>query len=581
MAKKLSFFKLGYELDIDLLYKNKKDKKNVIYRAKQRLDIIYFIIVLFFALLSLRLFHINIFHETIEKTNTYRKDEQYKRIDIVDRNGEILASNLPVLNLVANPKKILYPKQTAKGLAKIFPNLKYSEIKKDLTKNSSFKYLKKNISPYEKEKILKLGEPGLWFEEKEYRIYPYSNLFSHILGNVDSENIGIEGIEKYYNLTIKNLENENFQLAISKKLQSVLREVLMKEYQKLNANFAAAIVMDVNTGEILSTVSLPDYNPGDLGKGIPGNARYNHALFDILELGSVFKPFNVAAAVESGMITDPYTVYYDVSKDLKMGSFTISDVNKNTLLNVAEILVQSSNIGSAKLAQDIGSKYQIKFLNSLNMFSKLNLDLPEIQTPLYPKEWDEFANATISYGYGISVSALHVLSAFSALVNGGYYIDPKFKKVENTSEITKRKIISEPTSNIMRELLRLVLVEGSGKKANVEGLLIAGKTGSAKKLVEGKYSDRKLTTSFVGAFPIHKPEYAIYVLIDEADFHRPYGMCRLSSCNVVPAAGNIIDAIAPVLGVKKLSKEEVENFDNKILNKLKLNEAENLKGYNI
>lgn len=573
VKNKLSFFKVGYEIDLNLINKPVNTKTTVLLTAYKRLTFLKYIFMSLFFVLVFRIFDIALLKNDFKASDGIYENRirKYQRADIVDRNGNILATNLPAVNLAVRPKEILYPKKTAQGLSKIFPGLKYEKLLKILKSDKNFYYIKKNIQPKDREKVLYLGEPGLIFEEREFRVYPYENLFVHAIGNVNSENIGIEGIERTYNNYLKDYPEEELKLSLDKNLQTFVHQKLTKAMKVFNAKEAAAVIMDVNDGEILSLVSLPDYNPKLFGKGVLDIQKRNHATYDVYELGSVFKPFNIAAAIESGMIKDPYNVYYDVSKPLKLKGFRITDVGKDRdIIKAAEVLIYSSNIGSAKMALDLGPKYQRYFLNKFNFWDKVNINFSEIQRPIIPRVITPTVNATLAYGYGISVSPLHVITAFNALVNGGIYYNPTLVHLGNKPKIGNR-VIYEKTSKILRELLRMVVVKGSARRANLKGIMLGGKTGSAQKLVDGKYEDKKLITSFVGAFPIDNPKYSIYVMINEPKPSDEYGRCVLSSCNVVPIAREIVDSIIPILNVGYMPQEIIDEYDRKILEKLDTN----------
>ena len=471
-----------------------------------------------------------------------------KRANITDRNGVVVATNLPTVNLFTNPKKVSNAEVIAKKLADIFPDISYEDFLIRLTRNSRFVYLKRNISPQQQALVNALGYPELEFQPSEVRVYPQKHLLSHVLGNTDIDNKGIAGLEKSLNDRLEN-STKDLSLTIDLGVQYTVRDELMKAKEKFSAERATAIVMDINTSEIIALASVPDY---DLNKRDykDKDIKFNFATLGVYEAGSVFKVFNTALGLDSGKIKIRDS--FDATKPLKMGRHRITDYRVPAKwLTVGETLIHSSNIASAQMALKVGKDLQIKFFKNLGLFDKIaNLEIYEKGRPIYRSEkfWQDHTVATTAYGYGISVTPIHIITAFSAVMNGGIYTPPTLLK--NASSRESRRIISKQTSTDMRKLLRDVVIHGSAKNANIDGYDVAGKTGTANKIVDGRYIKGKNVTSFVATFPYTEPKYAVMVIIDDPKpIKETFGFVT-SGWNACPTGGNIIKRIAPQLNVQ-------------------------------
>lgn len=509
--------------------------------------------LLVYATICFRLFEVCISpnlkaQEEVESTHlkSYAQNP-IKRADILDRNGTIIATSLPTVNLYATPKKVLNPKKAAKELAEILPELKYEVVLKKLTGSSSFVYLKRNLTPSQQYQINYLGIPGLEFENGEKRIYPHKNLFAHLIGATDIDNQGISGIEKQLDERLTQSDIP-LTLSIDSGVQDTIREELLAAVTKFQALGAAAVLMDVKTSEIVSLVSLPDYDPN--ANANPGEAaQFNMATKGVYEPGSVLKVFNAAMSLESGKVK--VSDKFDATQPLKLRYNVIKDYRgENRWLSVPEIMVYSSNIGSARMALKVGGAEQRQFMQKIGFLDELNFELAEKGKPIVPKTWSESTIATVAYGYGLAVTPMHIITAFSSVVNGGIYHNPTFIKSAAHKDSGYR-VISYNTSKNMRDLLRLVVVEGSGRRANVLGYEVAGKTGTANKLsANGKYVDKKVRTTFVATFPVSDPQYALLVMLDEPKAIKESWGFVTSGWNTVPTAKKIIAEIAPQLNIK-------------------------------
>ena len=477
------------------------------------------------------------------------------RADILDRNGSILATSLPTVNLYANPKKIQNAEDAAEKLSFIFPDLSFKDIYAKLTKpKCSFVMIKHNLSPEQQAEVNALGIPALEFQTSEKRVYLQNNLFAHVVGYTDIDNIGQTGVEKSMHQRLTQ-SSKPLQLTLDIGIQDAIREELLAALKKFQAARAAAILMDVNTGEVISLVSLPDFNP-NLSIPVGDSALFNFITLGKYEPGSVFKTFNTALGLESGKVK--LTDKFDATKPIVVQKRKITDFHgENRWLSVGEILTYSSNIGSVRIAERVGKDGQRQFLKNLGFFDMVqDFELPEKTKPHVQSEknWSQITVATVSYGHGISVTPLHIITAFSALVNGGIYHTPTLIK-SDTPKISKR-VLSEHTSEQMRPLLRDVVLYGSGKKADVKGYEVGGKTGTANKTLKGKYLKNTVTNSFLAAFPVSNPKYALLVVIDEPQGIKETFGIRAAGWNAAPTSGKIIAAIAPQLGLKA-------NFDIK------------------
>ncbi len=497
-------------------------------------------------------------------TKTAGNKTPIKRADIIDRNGTIIATSLPTVNLYANPLKILDPENAAKELAAVLPNLEYETILKKLRKKTSFVYLSRNLSPAQQYQINYLGIPGIDFEKVEKRVYPHKNLFAHIIGLTNIDNNGISGLEKELNERLTKSDIP-LQLSVDVSIQDTIRLKLAEGIKKYNANGATAILLDTNTAEIISMVSLPDFDPNNANLVKNERVKFNIATKGVYEPGSVLKIFNTAMSLESGKIK--VSDSFDATEPLRLKYNTINDYRgENRWLSVPEILVYSSNIGSARMALKVGGAEQRNFLEKLNFFEKLDIEVAEKGYPIKPTNWGEGTIATVAYGYGLAISPLHIVGGYAAMINGGIYRTPSLIK-GNPKNKDGYRVISHNTSKSMQKLMRLVVTDGSGKKANVKGYEVGGKTGTANKLSEqGKYIDKKVRTTFVSAFPISNPKYALIVMMDEPKAIKETWGFATAGWNSVPIAAKIIETIAPQLNLKA-------NYDLDELRKQRIIEA--------
>jgi cell division protein FtsI (penicillin-binding protein 3) len=480
-----------------------------------------------------------------------------ERSDITDRSGQLLATTLDSPNLYADPRQIIDAKAATKALLTALPDLDAKRVYADLTSDKKFVYLKQRLTPQEHYAVNALGIPGLMFEAGWHRYYPFGSLAAHLVGYTDAENKGRTGVEHGENALLDEHRGP-LQLSLDSRVQFVLRDELSKVVQQFDAKGAAGIIMDVHTGEVVAMVSLPDFDPnhpGDANENVPpgevNQAIFNKVTLGDYELGSVFKIFNTAMALDSGSAT--MTSQYAARNDIQIGRFTISDYHgKHRMLSVPEIFMYSSNLGSARMAMAAGTQRQQDFLARLGILEKPNgFQLDEIATPHYPhgKAWSEISTMTIAYGHGIAVSPLECVTGVAAIVNGGILHPATLVKVPTDVEPPGVRVISPKTSEEMRKLMRLVVEYGTAKFAAAPGYVVGGKTGTAEKNKHGRYEETTLVSTFIGAFPMTAPRYVILALVDEPHGDKETHGYATAGWTVAPATSRIISRIAPLLGI--------------------------------
>jgi cell division protein FtsI (penicillin-binding protein 3) len=476
------------------------------------------------------------------------------RADIIDRNGNLLAADLASPSLFADARVASEPGSVADRLLAVLPDLDRAELIDKLGSKRAFVWLKRNLTPGQQYDVNALGIPGLAFQDEQHRVYPLGSLTAHAIGFVDVDNDGIAGVERELDGQLKSRarSGEPLRLTLDISVQHALRDELQQAIGTYRGLGGGGVVMDARSGEVLAMVSLPDFDPNHAGSA--GElARFNRISLGVYELGSVFKIFNTAMALNSGVVG--LSDGYDASRPIKVSRFTIRDDHpKNRWLSVAEIFVYSSNIGSAKLALDLGTDRQREFMRRIGLLDRPEFEIPEVGTPLSPSPWREINTMTVAYGHGVAVTPLQVASAAAAVVNGGI-LRPATLLRRDGPPVAGVRVVSQKTSDLMRRLLRMVVVAGTGKKANVPGYLVGGKTGTAEKAIGRGYAERALITSFVAAFPMHEPRYVVLVLLDEPHgTEATYGFAT-AGWNAAPTAARVIARIAPLLGVAAEDEE--------------------------
>lgn len=540
-------------------------------KAKSRLVVLAAVFFCLYCVLVVRMGHLAASDPQVTQIQPIGSSIIAQRANIVDRHGRILATNLDTHSLYAETAHLTDPRKAADGLVKIFPDLEGDQLYKDFTGKRKFLWIKKRISPEAYQAVHDLGDPGLRFGPREMRLYPNGRLAAHILGGASfgregvhsAEVIGVAGVEKTFDERLRkpSVSVDPLKLSIDLSVQAAVESVLGSGMSLLNAKGAAAILMNVNNGEIISLASLPDFDPNHRPKlpstGDPANSPlFNRAIQGVYELGSTFKIFAIAQALELKLVS-PETMI-NVSGPLRWGKFKIRDFhNYGSELPVKKVISKSSNIGTARIAQEIGSIEQKKFLKSLGFFDIVPLEMVEASggKPLLPKNWSELSTMTISYGHGLSATPLHLAAAYAAIGNGGYRVTPTLQIQENRKY--GDRVISKAVSKQALSMLRSVVTDGTATMAEVPGYPVAGKTGTADKpSPTGRYYDDKVITNFAALFPAGDPKYVLVVTMDEPEDTTGEEARRTAGWTAVPVAAEIITRIAPLLGLRPENNQD-------------------------
>jgi cell division protein FtsI (penicillin-binding protein 3) len=480
------------------------------------------------------------------------------RPEILDRNGEILAIDVRAPSLFGEPPRIIDVDEAAELLTATVPDLEGVELRDRLASRRRFVWLKREITPKQRASIYRLGIPGLGFMDENKRVYPNGAVVSHVIGHVNIDNQGIAGIEKWLDargladLHLAGLATDRLQqpveLSIDLRAQHALRDELIKARAKYKAKAAAGLVTDARTGEVIAMVSVPDYDPNNPREALDPT-RINRLTTGVFEMGSTFKALTLAMALDSGRIG--MRDYFDASAPLHYGKFTIHDFHaQNRALSLPEVFTYSSNIGSARMALKLGVEYHKRFLKKLGQLDRLRTELPESAEPIVPRRWTELNTITIAFGHGLSVAPLQAMMAIGSLMNGGYLIPPTFRKrTEQEALALATRVIKPETSDKMRYLMRLNVEKGTASKADVKGYYVGGKTGTAEKVIGGRYSKTRVLTSFTAVLPADAPRYLLLIMLDEPQPSAETHGFATSGWNAVPVGGLVISRIAPILGI--------------------------------
>ncbi|SDR61111.1 cell division protein FtsI (penicillin-binding protein 3) [Rhizobiales bacterium GAS191] len=496
-----------------------------------------------------------------EQASAHRASEvvaSNPRPDIVDRNGEILATDVQAVSVFAEPNKLVDKDEAVELITSVLPDLDARALREKFAKRKGFVWVKRDITKAQRDEIYHLGLPGVGFLDEKRRIYPNGNAAAHILGAVNTDNIGIAGIEKYIDthglealreaglpMTADSLKP--VQLALDLRAQHALRDELAKGMEHFKAKAAGAAIMDVNTGEVVAMVSLPDFDPNQPADALDPN-NINRMTVGVFEMGSTYKALTTAMALDAGKIN--LNTRIDTRSNLRYGKFTIHDYHAtHQILTVPEIFLHSSNIGTAKEALMVGVEGHKAFLKKAGQFDRMRTELESAQ-PLYPKRWVELNTVTAAFGQGIAVAPLQAAMAVCAVVNGGHLETPTFlRRSEADALAQSTQLIKPETSEQMRYILRLNAEKGSGRKADVPGYYVGAKTGTAAKIIHGHYSSNKNFTTFTAILPADKPKYLFLVVYDEPQaVSGTYGFST-AAWNAGTVTGIAIDRIAPILGI--------------------------------
>lgn len=524
--------------------------------------------IMAFALTGVQMFKLAATEPREPRAAARFTDITAQRADIVDRSGRILATNLVTHSLYAQPHLMTDKARAAKKLVTVFPDLNEERLLEQFNSGRKFLWIKKKISPEQKQLVHDIGDPGLLFGPREMRLYPNGKLAAHVLGGTSfgregvhsAEVIGVAGVERAFDGYLRDpaMEGAPLTLSLDLTVQSTARRVLHGGMRLMNAKGAASVLMDVRTGEIISLISLPDFDPNQrprppTGRAASDSPLFNRAVQGVYELGSTFKIFTVAQALDEGVVHLDTPI--DTRGPLVWGKYRIRDFHDyGRELSVMDVVVKSSNIGTARIAQRLGAKRQRSFLESLGFLKSTGVELAEAPgaAPLLPPKWSEISTMTISYGHGLSASPLHLAVGYASLLNGGTRVTPTLLRKTGGQPEPGPRVVSETTSAMVRTMLRQVVRRGTASFGEVSGYAVGGKTGTADKPKEresGYYKDRVIAT-FASVFPAHDPKYVLVVMLDEPSEGSGIEPRRSAGWTAVPVAAEIIRRTAPLLGLR-------------------------------
>ncbi len=524
--------------------------------ARGRVAIVSVLFVLAYILVAARVFDLSIIQgsglhaETDYGQFAAAPASEKFRADIVDRNGVILATSLETASLYADPALVPNPEGVARDLADLFPDLVYGDVLQRLQRKGRFIWIKRNLTPEEQYAVLELGHPGLDFKAERRRIYPQGPLAAHLVGYTDVDGNGLAGVERSFNALLAG-GGDPLALTLDVRLQYILHREIAAAVNEYTAKGAAGVILDIASGEVLAGVSMPDFDPHDPGANGQA-ALFNNLTLGAFELGSTFKIFSTAALLETHQVTLAHK--FDATKPIQRGGFKINDYHaEKRFLTIPEVFMHSSNIGAALMGEMVGSEKLQDFYRDLGLMDKMALEIDEVGAPILPPVWREITTLTASYGHGIAVTPLQLVSAAASIVNGGIAVQPTLILGENTAEESRKgpeiRVVSPQTAHRMRQLMRLVVSEGTGGKAEVPGYSVGGKTGTAEKIVNGKYDRGKKISSFLGFFPMSAPRYAVFVMVDEPRGTKKSFGYATGGWVAAPAVGKIVQSMAAVLGI--------------------------------
>jgi cell division protein FtsI (penicillin-binding protein 3) len=535
-------------------------------QSRQRLCILIAAFVGMYGIVGARLVHYGLKNPEVTQTIGSNRPNVASRPDILDRNGEVLATDLNMVSLYAEPRRVIDADEAVEKLDTVIPGLNWADTHKKLRSDSAFQWLKRQITPRQQAAILELGIPGIGFRPEKRRFYPGGPTASHVVGHVNVDNQGLAGMERY-------LDHQGFaalrdagmtgdaplepvRLSIDLRVQNIVREAIFRAMRDYKAEAAGAVVLDVATGEILAMASVPDYDPNEPSRTLPDGSidkEYEKGWFNRMsnatfEMGSTFKSFTLAMGLDAGKISLNSIV--DASQPIRMGGFTIKDFRgQNRQLSIPEVFQYSSNIGTAAVADMVGVEGHQAFLTKLGLLSKMDTEMPGVATPTQPRNWRKINSVTISFGHGVATTPLQTAVAAAALMNGGNLISPTF--LARSPEITQtvaRQVIQAKTSADMRYLFNWNGQNGSGRAAQVAGFNVGGKTGTADKVINGRYAKDINFNAFLASFPMDKPQYVVLSIIDAPLTGEKGG--RQAAFTAAPIVREIIMRAGAMLGVQ-------------------------------
>lgn len=525
-------------------------------------------VVLGFALVGGRLVQLGLV-ETDQTIEGQARDViTATRPPILDRNGLEMAVDIRVPSLFAEPRRIIDVEEAVRGLRSVLPDLDETWLRNRLTGDQGFVWVKRELTPAIQDAIMRLGIPGVDFITESKRFYPAMNEAAHILGSTNVDNQGIAGIERHMDSESVALLQElglargnaltPVELSVDMRVQHVMHEQLVDAMTRYQAIAAAGVMMDIHTGEVIALASVPDFNPNEPASALVKDT-FNRVTSGIFEPGSIFKTVTIAGALDSGAVS--LTDQFDARYGIRFGRYTIDDFHgKHRILSLPEVYKYSSNIGTIRIMQTLGKDNFRAFLSRMKFDERVEFELPEMRVPTVPKDFSEVGAATASFGHGLSVSPLHMVTAYAAFANGGNYIAPTlYKRSVAEAEAHYERVLDPETSMSMRYLMRLNALEGSGSQMNkaAQGYRAGGKTGTAEKVVDGRYSSSKVTNFFASAFPLDNPRYAMVIMVDEPKAENPQSGTT-AGWNAGAITGRVIQRVAPMLGVAPDFSEAIE-----------------------
>lgn len=482
------------------------------------------------------------------------------RPDIVDRNGDVMATDIRTVSVFAEPRRILDKDEATELLTAVLPDLDAKELRDKLGTKKGFVWVKREITPRQQAEVHRLGIPGVGFVPENKRVYPNGNAAAHVLGFANIDNVGIAGIEKYIDsqglqdlngagLATEASDLKPVKLSIDLRVQHLLRDELSKGVERFKAIAAAGAIMDVNTGEVIALVSLPDFDPGNPVDALEKD-RINRMNVGVYEMGSTFKALTIAMALDSGKV-NINSSFSTAGGMMRFGRQVIKEYHgTGRTLTVPEVFLHSSNMGSIKMALAVGVEGHKAFLKKMMQLDRMTTELPESAAPIVPQRWGEINTATIAFGHGLAVAPLQALAAVAALVNGGYLMKPTFlMRSEEEARQVATRVIKPETSEAMRFIMRLNGEKGSARKANIEGYFVGGKTGTAEKVINGRYAKNKNFTTFTAIAPSDKPKYLFLAIYDEPKGYAESGGYSTAAWNAGVTTGRVIERAAPILGL--------------------------------
>lgn len=534
--------------DMSRLLRIESNETRALDAARGRLRIVGLSLGLCFAILGLRAIELAVTgpaHATAARPVA----AELVRGDLFDRTGQVLATTLQTHSLFADPSLVWDAAETAQALATVLPDLDVEAVTRELSSHRRFVWIQRNLTPRQRQAVFSLGLPGLDFRLEPRRVYPRGRLAAHIVGYTDRDLHGLAGAERSFDAALSSSDGRPVALSIDMGVQFHLDEVLRTTMDEYDAIAASGIVMNVRTGEIVGMVSLPDYDP-NRPNDASSDERLNRSAQSVYEMGSTFKAFTVAMALEAGTAT--LESGYDATQPLEIGGYTIHDYHgERRWLTMSEIFIHSSNIGSSRIALEVGAEGQREFLGRMRLLERAPIELAESADPLLPRNWGPTETATISYGHGLAVTPIATIAAFAAIANDGIYVAPTLQPVAADETIVGERVMEASAAHDVMTLMRENVTDGTGGRAEAPGYLVAGKTGTAEKPTRGGYDRNRLISSFSAVFPYNDPQYALLVLLDEPHGNESTHGYATGGWTAAPAVSEIISRIAPILGVER------------------------------